>query len=181
MGRNIFITSDVWFNRPIGESSSMINDEYNNMIIDNWNDVVGKNDVVYVLGGFGIGECYNIILRLNGEIHFLNSVFTYSDSIFMDSIKESVENSVDTNLKKRIFFESNQIIAIPDEDCILSYFPLNDWLGKSTDTFCFHGYSDKHNLNENNISCKFDLWEYSPVSLIEIKNNFSKFRKLLSK
>ena len=55
MGRNIFITSDVWFNRPIGESSSMINDEYNNMIIDNWNDVVGKNDVVYVLGGFGIG------------------------------------------------------------------------------------------------------------------------------
>ena len=33
--KNIFVTSDIWFNRPIGEFSSMTNEEYNNMIIDN--------------------------------------------------------------------------------------------------------------------------------------------------
>ena len=44
--KNIFIVSDVWFNRPIGDFSSMTNNEYNNMIIDNWNNVVDKKDVV---------------------------------------------------------------------------------------------------------------------------------------
>ena len=65
--RNIFVTSDVWFNRPMGEFSSMTNHEYNDMIIENWNNMVSKKDIVYVLGGFGIGDCYDIVLKLNGE------------------------------------------------------------------------------------------------------------------
>jgi calcineurin-like phosphoesterase family protein len=178
--KDIFVTSDLWFNRPMGEFSFMSNYEYNNMVIDNWNKVVGKRDIVYILGGFGIGDCYDIVLKLNGEIHFLNSVFTVSDSIFMDLIKNGVRNSVNKELTKRIIFESNQILAIPKDDCILSYFPLSDWAGKSTNTFCFHGYTDQHNLNENSISCKSNLWESSPVNIKEIKNNFSNFKKLLS-
>ena len=178
---NIFVVSDVWFNRPMGDFSSMTNDEYNNMIINNWNAAVDKDDIVYVLGGFGIGDCYDIVLKLNGEIHFLNSVFSLSDSVFRNAIKEGVENSVNKELVKKIIFESNQILAIPKVDCILSYFPLNDWSGKSTNTLCFHGYTDTHNLKENNVSCKIELWENSPVSVEEIKNNFSNFKKLLSK
>jgi calcineurin-like phosphoesterase family protein len=179
--KNIFIISDVWFNRPIGEFSSMTNEEYNNMIIDNWNSKVNKGDVVYVLGGFGIGDCYNIVLKLNGEIHFLNSVFSKSDSDFRNSIKEGVENSVDKELAKRIIFEGNQIISLPQDDCVLSYLPLNDWVGKSTNTFCFHGYTNLHNMRDNNISCKFELWKCSPVNIKDIKNYFLKFEKLLSK
>ena len=101
--KNIFLTSDVWFNRPIGDFSSMLNEEYNNMVIGNWNNTVNKNDVVYVLGGFGIGDCYDIVLKLNGEIHFLNSVFSKSDRDFRNSIKEGVENSVDKELINRVF------------------------------------------------------------------------------
>ena len=179
--KNIFVTSDIWINRPMGEFSSMTNDEYNNMLIDNWNSTVSKDDIVYILGGFGIGDCYDIILKLNGEIHFLNSIIGESDAEFMNSLKKSVVNSVDVELSKRIIFESNQILALPEEDCVLSYFPLNDWIGKSTGTFCFHGYTNKHNLKENNISCKFELWDNSPVSINEIKNNFLKFEKLLCK
>lgn len=178
-GKNIFVTSDVWFNRPMGEFSSMTNEEYNNMVIDNWNDTVDNGDIVYVLGGFGIGDCYDIVLKLNGEIHFLNSIFSHSDSIFRNAIKESVENSVDKNLIKRIIFENNQILAIPKADCILSYFPLNDWSGKSTNTFCFHGYTNNHYLSDNNISCKMDLWGNAPVNIKEVKNNFSTFKKLM--
>ena len=51
--KNIFITSDVWFNRPIGEFSFMTNEEYNNMIIDNWNSIVTNGDRVYILGDIG--------------------------------------------------------------------------------------------------------------------------------
>jgi calcineurin-like phosphoesterase family protein len=177
---DIFVTSDLWFNRPMGKFSHMTNEEYNNMIIDNWNSVVEKNDIVYVLGGFGIGDCYDIVLKLNGEIHFLNSVFTNSDSMFMDYIKTGVVNSINKILVNRIIFESNQIIALPEVDCVLSYFPLNDWVGKNTNTFCFHGYTDKHFLKDNNVSCKFELWKNSPVSVNEIKENFVKFSKFLS-
>ena len=159
----------------------MTNNEYNNMIIDNWNNAVNKKDIVYVLGGFGIGDCYDIVIKLNGEIHFLNSVFSQSDRDFRNIMKNAVENSVDKELQKRIFFESNQILALPEVDSVLSYFPLNDWVGKNTDTFCFHGYTDKHSLKENNVSCKFELWDNSPVSIKDIKNNFLRFEKLLSK
>ena len=179
--RNIFVTSDVWFNRPIGNFSFMTNEEYNNMLIDNWNDAVSKGDIVYVLGGFGIGDCYDIVLRLKGEIHFLNSIFTDADSTFMNIIVDGVKKSVNKELKKRIIFESKQILAEPMGDCILSYFPLNDWIGKSSNTFCFHGYTNKHSLKENNVSCKFELWDNSPVRINEIKNNFLRFEKLLSK
>ena len=179
--KNIFVTSDIWFNRPMGEFSSMTNEEYNNMIIDNWNNTINDDEVVYVLGGFGIGDCYDIVLKLNGEIHFLNSVFSHSDRLFRKSIKEGVENSVNKELVKKVIFENEQILAISNSDCILSYFPLSDWAGKSTNTFCFHGYTDKHNLKENGVSCKIELWEGSPVSIKEIKNNFSNFKKLLSK
>jgi calcineurin-like phosphoesterase family protein len=159
----------------------MTNDEYNNMIINNWNNTVNKNDIIYVLGGFGIGDCYDNILMLNGEVHFLNSVFTKSDSIFLDSIKNCVEHSVNKELKKRVFFETDQILVIPEVDCVLSYFPLNDWIGKTTNTFCFHGYTNNHFLKENNISCKFDLWDKCPVNINEVKKNFLIFDKLLSK
>ena len=179
VNNNIFIVSDIWFNRPIGEFSSMTNNEYNNMIIDNWNNIVNKKDIVYVLGGFGIGDCYDIVIKLNGEIHFLNSVFSQSDRDFRNIMKNAVENSVDKELQKRIFFESNQILALSKEDCILSYFPLNDWAGKSTNTFCFHGYTNNHNIIENNISCKLELWKCAPVSIKDIKNYFLKFEKLL--
>lgn len=179
--KDVFVTSDLWFNRPMGEFSYMTNEEYNNMIIDNWNSIVNKNDIVYVLGGFGIGDCYDIVLRLNGEIHFLNSIFTDSDRIFMNAIKNGVVNSVNKRLVNKIFFENNQIITLPEFDCVLSYFPLSDWIGKSSDTFCFHGYTNKHLLKENNISCKIELWNNSPISIREIKNNFLRFEKLLSK
>lgn len=176
--KNIFVTSDIWFNRPIGQFSHMTNEEYNGMMIENWNDKVNNDDVVYILGGFGIGDCYDIVLKLNGEIHFLNSVFNSSDNIFMNLIKESVVNSVNKELNERIIFENNQILALPIEDCILSYFPLNDWAGKSTNTFCFHGYTNNHNLKENNFSCSMQLWDGFPVNIKEIKEGFSKIKKM---
>jgi hypothetical protein len=99
----------------------------------------------------------------------------------MNNIKECVENSVNKNFSKRIVFETNQIITIPNIDGVLSYLPLNDWVGKSTNTYCFHGYTDNHNLNENNISCMINLWNNSPANIYDIKNNLSKLRKMLYK
>ena len=114
-------------------------------------------------------------------LHFLNSVFSLSDSVFRNAIKEGVENSVNKDLVNRIIFENSQILSVPIADCILSYFPLSDWAGKSTGTLCFHGYTDKHNLNDHNISCKLEMWDNSPVSVKEMKSRLSKLKKMLRK
>ena len=49
----------------MGEFFFMTNEEYNNMIIDNWNMLLEM--ILYVLGGFGIGDCYDIVLNWNGD------------------------------------------------------------------------------------------------------------------
>ena len=73
----IWITSDTHFNhtnilkyesetRPFGTVEEM-----NEIIISNWNDVVAKEDTVYVLGDFFMGKLDEIVPiyeRLNGKI-----------------------------------------------------------------------------------------------------------------
>ena len=69
-----FFTSDTHFNhtniirfcnRPFKDVSHM-----NEMIISNWNRVVGSEDIVFHLGDFCLGgsaEWVNVLNRLNGE------------------------------------------------------------------------------------------------------------------
>lgn len=49
-------------------------EEMNETLIDNWNGTVGKNDIVFHLGDFGMGDAveWNRILeRLNGRIYLV--------------------------------------------------------------------------------------------------------------
>lgn len=153
MAKNIFVVSDTWFNRPVGDKSTMTAFDYNNELVGLWNKIVKKNDIVYVLGGFGIAELYPIVAELNGVIHFLNNYYTDNEKEFMLTLKESVENTIDSKLQKRIFFEDKQILTLNDEDAVLSYFPLANWYGKDSGTLCFHGLTAESDLAGGNISC----------------------------
>ena len=74
-GKNVFFTSDTHFdhtsilrhcNRPFDNIEEM-----NQALIENWNRVVGKNDLVFHLGDFAFGgaEVWNRFLdQLNGRI-----------------------------------------------------------------------------------------------------------------
>lgn len=173
----IFVTSDTWFNRPVGNLSEYTTNEYNDIIISNWNKVVGKKDIVYILGGLGIGDMYHLLIKLNGEIHILNNFYTKDELYFKDLLKQSVEKSVDSKVKNKIIFEPNQIIPIPQFDSILSYFPLSNWYGCMSGTFCFHGLTSESDLENNLITCMSDCWKNKPIEIIEVKNNISKFKK----
>ena len=73
--KHIFFTSDTHFgheniikfcNRPFKDA-----DEMNEALINNWNNKVGKDDIVYHLGDFAIGGSYiwnNTLNALNGKI-----------------------------------------------------------------------------------------------------------------
>jgi len=76
----IYFTSDLHFNHdrefiwgPRGFKSV---DEMNEALFKNWNETVGKNDTIYVLGDFFLGPAnaqfiHHMITELNGEIHFI--------------------------------------------------------------------------------------------------------------
>lgn len=77
-GDKVFFTSDTHFNhtniiqfcqRPFKNA-----DEMNEVIIANWNSVVGKDDTIFHLGDFCLGgaaEWSKILDRLNGKIYLI--------------------------------------------------------------------------------------------------------------
>lgn len=78
MAENVFFTSDTHFfhqniirycNRPFSSVEEM-----NEKLIEKWNNVVGKNDVVWHLGDFCFGRKENIseiLPKLNGKINLV--------------------------------------------------------------------------------------------------------------
>ena len=77
-GDNIFFTSDTHWGhaniiklcgRPFSDAEEM-----NEVLIKNWNNTVGPNDIIYHLGDFcfaGSAEWHSILGRLNGRIHLV--------------------------------------------------------------------------------------------------------------
>lgn len=172
----VFVISDTWFNRPLTDDKNINVVDSNDYIISNWNDVVTKNDDIYVLGGFGIADLYHIVTRLNGRIHFLDNYFSEDEKHFIEELKSMISKSNDEKLSERIIFENKQIIILNDLDSILSYLPLNEWPGKSTGTFCFHGINDDLDIANHNISCTSSKWECIPVDIESILDNVQIFQ-----
>ena len=168
---SIFAISDTWFNRLLDDDPNENIVDNNEHIIQVWNETVSPDDKVYVLGGFGIGDLYYILTRLNGEIHFLDNYFNGDEKSFISEMKSEVNKSSDSKFKSRVVFEKNQILVLPKYDVVLSYFPLESWLGKSSGTYCFHGLTETTDLLNHNISCISKKWECVPVNIISVQHN----------
>ncbi len=88
----IYMISDTHFNhkniikycnRPFKDINEM-----NNTIIDNWNEIVKKEDVVYHLGNFFFESEFNlkaIVTRLNGTIYLIRDNY---DSLTVKSYED---------------------------------------------------------------------------------------------
>lgn len=78
-GHKLFFTSDLHFCHDrefIWKARGFNNiDEMNNIIVKNWNDTVGPNDDIYVLGDLMLGGTTNpgvkYLKQLNGNIHVI--------------------------------------------------------------------------------------------------------------
>ncbi len=176
---SIFAISDTWFNRLMEDDPNANVVDNNDHIIQCWNETVNKDDKVYVLGGFGIGDLYHILVRLNGEIHLLANYFNNDEKMFLNTMMDTVRKSSDIELKSRIIFEQAQILTLNDLDVVLSYFPLEDWVGKSTGTYCFHGLNNTMDIEGHNITCIGSEWEYSPVNITDVQKNIETFKNRL--
>lgn len=153
----------------MGPYSGMQSDEYNRMIVENWNNVVSNDDTVYVLGGLGIGDMYDIFFQLHGNIVVLDNFYTQEEEDFKKSLMVNIEKSIMDNLSERVRFDTRQMAALPDDDTIISYFPVSDWYGKNTGTFCFHGLNHNDSLAERNLSCCASKYNLTPVCIADMK------------
>lgn len=169
---NTFIISDTFFgrrniiklyNRPFNNV-----DEMNNMMVGNWNSVVGENDVVYHLGNFAWDPrtAIDILELLNGKIIFI--LGEYDDALlevveyFSDKI-EILDRDIYKDYKNRV---------------ILSHYPLESWPGKERGIYHFHGHdikldTDLSKMRRINICA--DRWNFTPQNIKSLLEIFREF------
>lgn len=175
--RKVWFTSDLHFkhkniikycNRPFENT-----DEMTEVLIDIWNKIVAKEDVVFILGDFcfgGYARWEEILKRLNGELHL----------ILGNHDPEKIANKLLENgyLKS---ISSMELIEVDGQELFLCHFPMIDWPNKERGSIMLHGhihslYNDI-NLSEKHYDVGIDYNDYEPVCLNEIYNSLKNYKK----
>jgi calcineurin-like phosphoesterase family protein len=132
-------------NRPFNSVEEM--DE---ILVENWNKTVGKNDIAYHLGDFAYRNTVNnndILKRLNGRITLLQG--NHDPTLWGHKYYEFKEN-------KRLF--------------VLCHYPFETWNGYHRGSVHIHCHTHKHELisAERRFNVTVEATGYKPISLDEI-------------
>ena len=163
----IYMISDTHFNhkkiieyckRPFKDIKEM-----NDTIINNWNKIVKKDDVVYHLGDFFLGSKYDlkdIVDKLNGKIYLIRG----------NHDRLTAKSYEDCGIKEL----KNAPIIMDDYKIVLSHSPIPDTMIKNG-YINIHGHIHQKRIEEIydntlfdknkhiNVSC--DMIKFKPISL----------------
>lgn len=189
---NVFFTSDFHLfhhnvlkfdNRPFADVHEM-----HLAIEKNWNETVSKDDIVIYLGDLSFArredKAYvdEMMLRLNGKIHF---VMGNHDKL-EDIVKFSKFETVQDYLEVRIAHYQDSEIHIGTKErvetlfCCMHY-PIYSWNKKHHKSYHVHGHchgnlhhGEESNYYTNNrvIDAGCMLHNYTPISYKEILEKF---------
>lgn len=148
----IFITSDnhwghtniiKYCKRPFINS-----DEMNKAMIDNWNSVIDKNDIVYHLGDFIVSRTLlvkDILPKLNGKIHLLCG--SHDKTAWREK-----------DLFYRIY-QRNNILEIKHKNIpiVMSHCPMLSWEKRSYGSIHFFGHV--HTSPHKNVLCQKNSYD----------------------
>ncbi len=175
MNSRIFYIADIHFGdfnifdkcqRPFADVNDM-----NKQIINNWNNKVTNNDLVYILGDIALNEKYlSLYSNLNGHKHL---IVGNHDESFISFIKRS-----------NIFETIKYIDLINDNGvkvCICHY-PLLDWPEFNRGSYLVYGHIHNKTIkngkeyqqikeyysNKNAYNCGIDVVGYVPVTIKEM-------------
>ena len=172
----IYVISDTHFNHTniikyCNRPFSSIN-EMNETIINNWNDIVCKNDIVYHLGDFYLGNKFDlrdIVSKLNGNIYLIRG---NHDRLIVKSYE-------DCGIKVL----KNAPIVLDEFRIMLSHRPLPDSMIKDN-YINIHGHIHEKKLEDIydnnlfdknkhiNVSC--DVLNFKPILLKSILKDSDK-------
>lgn len=160
----IYFTADLHFyhdniikhcNRPFQDSDSM-----NNVLINNWNDIVNKNDEVYILGDLSFKSSNdsvgNILDKLNGRKYLILGNH--------DRLNENVKNKF---AWVKVYYE----LRYKEIDFILFHYPIESWNKKFHDSIhvCGHTHNSEITSNiKNRFNVGVDVTGFKPVSIEEL-------------
>lgn len=166
-----FVTSNQQFGRP-GAIKSYKRpfasvQEMNQELFTAWNSVVSPEDTVYVLGNFAWDPetAEHFLRKLNGEIINIDGEFDHA-------IDELSETAIGLNVD----YFTGILEVFPEENAVLSYWPLLEWPRKSKGAYSIIGYPNKKyksNHKTKTVNCCCDFWEYKPVELSSILKLFT--------
>ena len=149
-------------------------EEMNKTIIDNWNNRVNDDDIVYVLGDIIKDDdesAIELFRNLNGHKHL---IVGNHDHILIDKIRES--NIFESIKFIDVIIDNNQKICI-------CHYPLMDWMEFNRNGLFVYGHI--HNKTSNNgpaytqikayysdkcaYNCGVDVIGFTPRTLEELK------------
>lgn len=160
----IFVISDTHFfhknvikycNRPFNSVEEM-----NDTIINNWNKVVNKGDIVYHLGDFILNsnDVISIVKKLNGKIYFIRGNHDRKSIAYYNKMGLKV---IPTQTK------------LDEYKIILSHRPLSDdQIPKGY--INIHGHIHEKELDENlfdknkHINVSVDAINFTPIDINEL-------------
>lgn len=155
---SIFITSDTYFNDnniiDYDERNFDSVIEMNEKIIENWNKVVGEDDIVYHLGNFGTGRLENLIhifKYLKGRTLIVRGNNDVSFNDLLEIGFSGVADELTLNYDGIIYVLTHK----PD------FCHKNVW-----GVVNIHGHipsADKFYENFINVNCS--AWDYTPIKL----------------
>lgn len=173
----IYFTSDLHFfskRKKLFIGNKIFNnfEEKNEFLIKNWNQIVKKDDHIYLLGDISEGtgvETNKILERLNGSKYLIigNNDNYLSDSNFNKDLFVWIKD----------YFE----LHINEEKIILFHFPIEIWSGYKNNRIHLHGHL--HNTRPilkpmKRYDVGVDALEGFPVSLNEVLHSLQGFKNI---
>ena len=166
-----FVTSDTHFNHAniIGFAERPFKnvDHMNTELVLRWNKVVGKDDVVFHLGDFGMGtpqDLMNIVCRLNGRLVLVTG--NHDKSEFLTALHEvGIQVQDYYNIKGH---------TINNMVCMFHY-PMLSWDGSFHGSISLHGHTHSKNLHDfapmssQRFNVAVEAHDYTPVYLPDIE------------
>jgi len=180
---NLFFTSDTHFfhrsvisfcDRPYKNVEEM-----NYALIENWNKVVGVDDIVFHLGDIALGgsnkKVSQVLNKLNGKIYLVTGNHDYK-ILRTRYIRNRFEDISDLCVIK--VTDLDALYGV--QKLVLSHYPMCSWEAKERGSIQLFGHTHGSfkNHHNNQIEVGVDVQNYQPVSyndvMIQIKNQWIK-------
>lgn len=141
-------------------------DAMHSCLINKWNEKIGKEDDVYIVGDFSNERGYlkttELLKSLNGNKYLIKG----NNDNFLDN------NKFDRKLFK--FIKDYYILDIKRystiiKKIVLFHYPILEWEGYYNNTMLIHGHwhkDKKYHRLAFNVAC--DIHDFSPLSINEI-------------
>ncbi|MDO4435653.1 MAG: metallophosphoesterase family protein [Cardiobacteriaceae bacterium] len=132
---SIFFTADTHFfhhniikycKRPF--SAARMNEE----LIRRWNNVVGKEDVVYHLGDVsfgGLSETFRVLAELNGKLHLITG--NHDDELIQDPYLA----------KRFVSISPYQELMLEGRRIVLFHYPIQEWREAQRGSWHLYGHT----------------------------------------